>query len=53
MNCDDLVDFAYSVYNNIINTDIDSKSRKNLIKLATSSLVKGNQIKTSSEQMKR
>lgn len=43
INCFDLVEFAYSVYNNIIDTSADEKTKNKLIDLATNSLLTGTQ----------
>jgi hypothetical protein len=41
MDYDKLIEFAYSVYNSIIDTSTDEKTRANLINLATKSLLTG------------
>ena len=44
--CEDIIDFCYDIYNNVITTSINNTDKIAIIKLAIASLKRGNLLKT-------
>lgn len=50
IDCQEIVDFCYDIYNNIITTSTDAAGKITMIKLAISSLKRGNLLKQDQEE---